>query len=123
MKNLLAAILLVISFNACSDDWKTEDTYRQAAFLALDAMDWAQTRNIARNPSQYKENGIIARTMIGEHPSVWQVDAYIISSALLQYAIARALPTEYRAAFQYMTIGDAANSVVGNFRIGLKINF
>jgi hypothetical protein len=124
MKNILFALLFLSSFNACAfDEWSDADVKREAVYLAFHAMDWAQTRNIARNPDKYEESGIVARQVIGAHPSIAQVDAYIIGSAIAQYAIAQALPTEYRTIFQYVTIGDAANSVVGNFRIGLKIQF
>lgn len=56
----------------------------------------------------------IARNVIGEHPSVAQIN---------QYAIAKALPSEYRKVFQYVSIVDSGNSVVGNFRIGLSVTF
>lgn len=122
LRVILAAMALAAS-TAHADEWRTEDTQRETAYLVLHAMDWAQTRNIARNPNQYSESGVIARSMIGAHPSVAQVNQYMIGSAVLQYAIARALPSECRKVFQYVTIIDAGVSVSGNFRIGLTIGF
>lgn len=116
--------LFLLSFNACAfDEWSEADKTREAVYLALHVIDWAQTRNIARSPDKYAENGVFARTMIGAHPSVANVNMYMAGSAILQYAAARALPSEYRKAFQYVTIIDSGSSVIGNFRVGIKVTF
>ena len=124
MKKILAALLALSALTAhADDDWTHEDTVRESVYLALHAIDWAQSRDIARNPDRYAENGPVARRMIGAHPSVRQLDAYMVSSALLQYAISVSLPAKYREAFQYVTILDKTDAVVGNFSIGLRLKF
>lgn len=115
--------LFIISFSCLADDWRTEDTKREAVYMALHVMDWAQTSQIAKHPEKYSENGTVARLMIGEHPSVAQVNQYMISSAILQYTIVRTLPNEYRSTFQYITIVDSGVSVIGNLRISIDIRF
>jgi hypothetical protein len=120
---LLLALLLVFSTSTVADEWTHADAQREYAYLVLHAIDWAQTRTIARNPDKYAEGGIVASRVIGAHPDVWQVDSYMIGSAFLVMAVSRALPAEYRRVFQYVTIGDSAYSVAHNFNIGLMINF
>lgn len=120
MKTALFIILTVTSLCAiAADDWTTEDTYREAAYLAVDAVDWAQTRNIARNPDKWHEqNGVL-----GEHPTVSQVDNYFISMAVAHVVIAHVLPADYRSAFQYITLGAEISCVGHNIVIGISAKF
>ena len=111
--------LLLVSTSAQADSWSREDTYRETAYLTLHTLDWAQTRNIARNPNKWHEQNAI----LGTHPSVSQVDRYFIATAALQFAVAYYLPTEYRKAFQYVTIGIEGGVVAHNFSIGIGVRF
>lgn len=119
MKNILAVFLLLFSISATANDWTTSDTQREAMYLTLHAIDWAQTRNIARNPDRWGETNAI----LGNNPSVDRVDAYFTAMALMHYAIAVSLPTEYRAIFQYVTIGVEAGYVRHNLQFGVGIGF
>jgi hypothetical protein len=143
MKTVIAVLLMLVVVDACADglpdlsglddinnrqittdlasgsEWTTNDTYRQATFLVLDAADWAQTRNIARNPDKYFETN----PSLGAHPTTSQVDKYFVGMALLNTGIAYALPTNYRAAFQYLSIGYEAGFVRRNLSIGIKVKF
>ena len=118
MLKLILALLLV-STSAFADEWSRADTYREAAYLTLHAMDWAQTRYIARNPNQRTESNVI----LGKHPSVLQVDRYFIATGALQFAVAYCLPAEYRKAFQYILIGVEGGAVIHNFSIGIGVEF
>ena len=111
--------LLLVSSSAFADEWTREDTYREATYLTLHTIDYAQTRNIARNPDKWHEQNII----LGKHPSVSQVDRYFIATGALQFAVAYYLPAEYRKAFQYISIGHDAGYVVHNFSIGVSAEF
>jgi hypothetical protein len=112
--------LFLVSVNACAfDEWTTNDTYRQAAFLVLDAADWAQTRNIARNPDKWNETN----PSLGAHPSTTDVDKYFVGMALINTSIAYALPSDYRAAFQYLSIGYESGFVRRNLSIGINAKF
>lgn len=120
----LAAItaILVLSCNQkakAADDWSDSDTIRQATFLAIDAMDWAQTRTIARNPDKYYEKG----DNLPMHPTVSQVDNHFISGMIINTAIAYMLPAEYRAKFQYLSIGYEIAYVRGNMQVGVAMKF
>lgn len=118
MKTFIIALLLVSS-SAFADEWTRTDTYREATYLMLHTMDWAQTRNIARNPDRWREQNYF----LGKHPSVSQVDQYFIATGTLQFAVAYYLPAEYRKAFQYVTIGIEGGAVAHNFSIGVGIKF
>ncbi|MFA6903332.1 MAG: hypothetical protein WC236_09640 [Gallionellaceae bacterium] len=119
MKNFLAAFLFLFSITATADDWTRLDAEREVVYLIVDAMDWAQTRNIARNPDRWYETNAI----LGDHPSVDKVDAYFVGMALAHCAIAAALPADYRAAFQYATIGIEVGYVHRNLQLGIGIKF
>ncbi|MFZ2541846.1 MAG: hypothetical protein WAW75_08745 [Gallionella sp.] len=110
--------LLLVSSSAWADEWSREDTYREATYLTLHTMDWAQTRNIARNPNYHEQNAIL-----GKHPSVGRVDGYFALTGLAHFAVAYYLPTEYRKAFQYVTIGIEGGAVVHNFSLGIGVRF
>ena len=111
--------LLLVSSSAFADEWTSADTKREAVYLTLHTLDWAQTRNIARNPNKWTESNVI----LGKHPSVPQVDRYFIATGALHLAVAYYLPAEYRKAFQYITIGMEGGMVAHNFSIGLKAEF
>jgi hypothetical protein len=105
---------------AQAEGWRTEDTYREVVFQILNFIDWGQTRYIAEHPEQFYER--TSRQYIGEHPTTGKVDAYMAQTAVLHFAIAHYAPPEWRAAFQYITIGDKLNATIGNAVIGIKFS-
>lgn len=112
--------LFLLSFNAFAfDEWSEADKTREAVYLALHVIDWGQTRTIAKNPDKYYEYNSI----IGTHPTTGRVDGYMATSALLHVAIAAVLPSEYRAPFQYFTIGFKSSLVYHNFEAGINVSF
>lgn len=121
MKTILTALLLA-SLNASAydfDDWTAADKTREAVYLAVDAVDWLQTRNIARNPERYYETNAI----LGQHPSIGRVNAYFASMMLVHVGIVTALPKEYRAAFQFTSIAYEVSYVAGNYKLGISAKF
>lgn len=117
MKTIILFLLLISSAQA--DEWTREDSYREATYLTLHTMDWAQTRNIARNPDKWHEQNSI----LGKHPSVGKVDGYFALTGLAHVAFSYCLPSEYRKAFQYVTIGIEGGAVAHNFSIGVGTKF
>ena len=112
-------LLFILSIPAFADEWTDADTKREAVYLTLHTFDWAQTRNIARNPDKWREQNAV----LGGNPSVSQVDRYFIATGALQFAVAYYLPAEYRKAFQYVTIGIEGGAVAHNFSIGISARF
>lgn len=119
MFKFILCLFLLVPFSSSASDWTREDTYREAAYLTLHTMDWAQTRNIARNPDRWYERN----SFLGPHPTTSKVDQYFVATAALQFAVAYYLPAEYRKAFQYVTIGIEGGAVVHNFRLGVSARF
>ena len=119
MKKLLFIILFLLPLDLFADEWTTADTKREAVYLTLHTLDWAQTREIARNPDKWHEQNAI----LGKHPSVSQVDRYFIATGALQFAVAYYLPAEYRKAFQYITTGIEIGAVTHNLSIGIGVRF
>jgi hypothetical protein len=123
MKTVIAVLLMLVSFGAGAfDEWTDADTIREYAYLSIHCLDWRQTLAIRNDPS-LQESGIVASRIIGNSPSNSQVNSYMAGSALLQFAIASALPSDYRAVFQYISIGDAGASVVNNLGVNLHLPF
>ena len=111
-------LLLFISPISYGDPWTREDSYRETIYLTLHIVDYAQTREIARNPNYYEQN-----MYLGKHPTVSQVDNYFSAMALAHIGVAYLLPDEWRAPFQYVTIGVEVGAVAHNFSIGISARF
>lgn len=111
-------LIFLLSFNCLADDWTRQDTYRESAYLALHALDWNMTLQISKTPNLQESNPIL-----GTNPNAARINEYMAGSALLQFGIAYVLPSEYRKAFQYITIGDSLHSVATCYSVGLKFKF
>lgn len=115
----LVFVFLLFSSSCFADEWTAQDSNREYAYLALCAVDWLQTRNIARNPHSYRERNRI----LGDHPTVPQVDRYFSSLAVAHVAIAKVLPSKMRKPFQYLSISFEVGWVRKNYLIGVSAKF
>jgi len=120
LKLILIAALIFPSF-AKASDWSDADTVREAVYLAVLAIDYGQTRNIAHHPENWQE--ITADWAITSHPSAHQVDNYFALLAITQVTIAYLIPAEYRKKFQYINIVCEARAVHSNFSLGIGVEF
>jgi hypothetical protein len=120
MKTFLLALLL-LSSSAFADEWTRGDSYREATFLTLLVIDYGQTSTVAQHPELYQED--VSAWAIGKHPSQETVNTYFSVIAIAHPIIAYYLPSEWRKAFQYVTIGEKIPAVVGNATIGIKMSF
>jgi hypothetical protein len=84
--------------------------------MTIHAVDWAQTRQIAQHPEQFKEMNPI----LGSHPSVQSVDIYMGSALIIHPVISSVLPSHYREAWQYISIGVSGGAVINNVNIGVR---
>lgn len=110
--------LFLLSFNCLADDtWTREDSYREAVYLTITAVDWNQTLQINSNGG-YETNPIL-----GSHPSDAKINTLIPAAMLAHYYIATLLPTEYRKAWQYSFIIIEASAVSNNLTTGIKVRF
>ena len=124
MKRFLIVLAgcLVLASPAWADDeraWTKEDTLRQLTYTTLHVLDWGTTLDIAEKPDRYHENNPI----LGKHPSRGDVNAYMATTLILNWAVAYAMPHPYREMWQYAGIAVEAYCVGNNFHIGLRLAF
>ena len=117
--NILILTLVLLASCAGSRTWTKGDYIREGAYLAVHTVDWRQTRRIAEQPDQYRENNLI----LGEHPSVGRVNTYFAATTVGHILITHAIPHPYRAWWQYVTIGVSSAYVVNNYNIGLRVDW
>jgi len=102
-----------------SRDWSDADTARQTALTLTLYADYAQTRSITRIPGLYEHNPIL-----GPQPSDRRISAYFLTSAVLAYGTARALPAGWpRSGFQYGVIALQVAVILHNRRVGLQFHY
>lgn len=117
MKTFLILILCFIPAVAtAADPWTKQDVALEATYILLHALDWGQTRQIARAPDRYYE---ALNPLLGRHPSQGRVDAYFALSTIAHAGITHLLPAKYRPYWQGVTIGISGYCVGLNLSIGL----
>ena len=110
--------LLLLCLTGCAN-WTKQDTYREATALTLMAVDHGQTLNIAKHPQEYHE----LNPILGDHPSVSEVNRYFIAAYILHPTISAVLPPKQRKWWQYLTLSVEAGAVAHNYSIGLRTDF
>jgi hypothetical protein len=121
-KTILAAMLLALlptSLFAWNEPFSTRDKVLESGFVAVTALDWAQSRSVAKHPTRFDEKNPI----LGTHPSVPAVDAYFAGCVLGHIVVSRLLPTQARPYWQIIWIGVEAGVVQQNYNIGVRIEF
>ena len=101
------------------DEWTKADTQREAVYLTIDFIDYMQTRQIALHPDRWTERN----NAIGAHPELRQVSTFFAVAALAHTGFAYILPEEWRAPFQYVTIGFEGATVLYNYQLGISIEW
>lgn len=120
MQAIILILFLIFATPAnATDPWSRGDTYREVAALTLRLIDYKTTLQIAKHPNEYRE----ANPLLGEHPSVGEVNTFFIIATVAHPIISYALPKEYRKAFQYISIGVSGTASITNVWSGLKIRF
>jgi hypothetical protein len=116
---LVLAPIAALALAGCSDlpISRTEQVYQ-----VVNAVDWAQTVNIARRPDCYKESGWPTEFLIGAHPRVASVAVFGVAQAVAHAVVSTWLEhegwTKTLAVWQVLTIGNETYNVVNNARIG-----
>jgi hypothetical protein len=115
---LLVAFVLVsgCTFPVKTDrTWTKENTILEITSIALDAVDWQQTREIAYRPDKYAE----ANPILGSHPKDVEVNRYFGIMRLVKSAAVYATPNPYRKWLQRIFIGVTATVTGHNYSLGL----
>lgn len=99
----------------------------QGAVVVLQVIDWGQTANFVKHPSQ-----CIARTgkpceetntLLGDHPSVGRVNNLNALAIVGHAAISYVLPQQLRPVWQSIFIGLEVDAVTGNKKVGVGFRF
>ena len=117
MKAVLLALAL-LAMPAHAHDWTAPEKGWAAAWLATRAVDWAQTRHIARNPARFHERN----PLLDRHPSLGDVNRYFIVSTAAMLLAAHYLPKHRKGMLQvWFAVG--AGYVAHNASIGIRMEF
>ena len=116
---VILAFVLFPSLGQAADPWETTDYALAGAALAALAVDWGQTRHIAKNPSRFSETNPI----LGTNPSVGKVNAYFVGSMVGTVAIAHVLPSDWRTLFLSGVLAVELGVTQQNRSLGIKMAF
>jgi hypothetical protein len=119
MKSILPLFFLLSTSFAHAAEWTQADTAREVTYQVIAAMDWMQTRTIAKHPKQWHEYNVV----LGKHPSVDRVNAYFAATVLAHYYISKALPQDWREGWQSVSIGFEGAVVAHNIHVGIQMSF
>lgn len=116
--------MVSLPLTACAP-WPTETRVEEGTWLALQAIDGAQTADIQNHRDDYE---LESAFLIGREPSTRSVVTYFAATAALhvgitEYMVANDWPLWARRTFEMLTIADSARCVVGNAEIGLHVEF
>lgn len=117
MKAAILALAL-LAMPAHAHDWTASEKGWAAAWLATRAVDWAQTRHIARNPARFRE----LNPLLDRHPSLGDVNRYFIVSTAAMLLAAHYLP-KYRKGMLQVWFAVGAGYVAHNASIGIRMEF
>ena len=116
--------LLVLPVAALATGCTALRSPHEQAWLALHAVDTAQTVDIAHDPC-YIEAHPVTRALIGERPSDAQVAAWAIGTAALHVGVTQWLLDHYHPklarAWSYVTIGEKAWAIGHNISLGIRL--
>ena len=116
---LILATVLFPSLCQASDPWAPSDYTLAGAALAALAVDWGQTRHIAKNPQRFIETNPV----LGTAPSVGKVDAYFVGAMVGTVALAHVLPNDWRQLFLAGVLTVELGVVQQNRSLGIKMAF
>lgn len=117
MKAAILALAL-LAMPAHAHDWTASEKGWAAAWLATRAVDWAQTRHIARHPDRFRE----LNPMIGAHPSLGAVNRHFLFTTAAGLLAAHYLPA-YRKQMLQVWFAVGVGMTVRNAAIGVRIAF
>ncbi|MFL6565119.1 MAG: hypothetical protein ACJ8G5_09335 [Burkholderiales bacterium] len=116
---LLLVFVLFPSLCHAGGPWEKTDYALAGAAVAALAVDWGQTRHIAKNPNRFSEQNPI----LGPSPAVGKVDAYFVGAIVGTVALAHALPSDWRQMFLAGVLTVELGVVQQNRSLGIKMAF
>jgi hypothetical protein len=125
---LLATLVMTISLNTNAlgmcNQWTPTDTALATTVLVPTAIDWSQTRQIAKGFTNPRTGNrvIESNSLLGAYPSTKDVDKHFMTGVLLTGAVACLLPPEYR---RPLLIGAGVvelGFIINNRKLGLSLS-
>lgn len=122
MKAPILALGLALALPCAAEPWTREEWLAQGAYTVLHVADWQQTRTIARSAASGGP-WIERNPVLGPRPSQAQVNRYMATTLVAHWAVAYALPPEWRREWQRGTIALELGVVRGNYKLGIGVGF
>lgn len=113
----LTFIVIALMATGCAT-WTKTDIAMESLYLATHVADYKQTKQVARQPDDYKE----ANFFIGSHPSETRVDNFYLLMGVSHILVSHYLKSEKRL-WQQMTIGWELIMISNNYSVGLEVKF
>ncbi|MGZ3240710.1 MAG: hypothetical protein ACXWJK_10185 [Burkholderiaceae bacterium] len=117
-KFLLSILFAISAQMAFADDLTPIEQKRELLVYTTLMLDAAQTLDIKNHPNLYETN-----PLLGRHPSDTKIVAYFIGAGFAHDAVTKALPTEYRATWQYGWAALEIGTIIRNRKLNLRFNF
>lgn len=120
-RGVLLVLFFVLSPSLCQAGgaWEKTDYALAGAAVAALAVDWGQTRHIAKNPNRFSEQNPI----LGPSPAVGKVDAYFLGAMVGTVALAHVLPGDWRQLFLAGVLTVELGVIQQNRSLGIKMAF
>ena len=110
--------LALLALPAHAHDWTDSEKRWAAAWLATRAVDWAQTRYVARHPDRFRE----LNPFLGDHPSLGTVNRSFVLTTAAGLLAAHYLPA-YRKQMLQVWFAVGVGMTVRNAAIGIRLEF
>lgn len=125
MKRALAFLALLTLINSAkaelcpAPDFDIYDKALAVSAATAMAMDWRQTQVIAMNPGRWRE----LNPVLGEHPSIGQVNRHFLWNGLLMSGIAYCLPSTWRKGYLVAVTAVEVSFARHNYNLGIRFGF
>lgn len=113
---LIASMLF--NLNVSANEWTTENTAWESAYMVAHLVDWGQTLDIASSSEFVEKN-----PLLGVNPTRGDVNKYFLLTGIGHYLISRYVFDDYRATWQQSTFFIQFNVVRKNISLGVRVNF
>jgi len=115
---ILGVLTLWMICTPAKAEWTHDDTVRQSIFLSLKVIDGLQTHEAVKHPDKFKE----ANPFLPEHPTMGQVNRFIIGGAIASTLLAYWFEGDVRKGFQYGLIIEQGLTDIYNWKVGVRID-
>lgn len=113
------ALVFALLCGSAHAQWTDEQRTLGAMYMTAHAIDWGQTRRIAREPQRWSE----LNPVIGRQPSMGRVNRYFLLTPIVGYLVLDAMPSDYRTtALKALTMIEVG-TIARNHYLGIRVSF